>query len=377
MFYKSLFVSIVLLVLVNLLVTRTKYPATVAIGLCCLGLVACPVLFITFPPPVTWQTGLMCVLLVVLLVPRWGRRLYLASSCVATLVAYSIFFRSLHEKREVWAELKHEFPYETLVDRLPPRMAMNTSPPSDLGRLDKLESEIQRKEYDVAGHYWSEALHDLHENSVDEFVNRPGFGFGRIMSNDQVVSEIKTFRNIVHDRSPVRQPDYLNPFTPPSKKHISALQSWNTGEMFNIHDNGVLDFVNTNGLGYVKDREHVAGFQKHGMSKVPKGSTEWSVAHIDLVGLVVHEKPVVYITANLPQMDEVSSAPKRPLDSFELAGLETLREGEDLYYRGAGDKARMLGSIRCVKQCLACHGGSRGDLLGAFSYGLIRETPQP
>jgi len=46
--------------------------------------------------------------------------------------------------------------------------------------------------------------------------------------------------------------------------------------------------------------------------------------------------------------------------------LATLRKGEDLYVR----EDRMLGSIRSTKQCIACHGGERGVLLGAFSYTL-------
>jgi hypothetical protein len=79
------------------------------------------------------------------------------------------------------------------------------------------------------------------------------------------------------------------------------------------------------------------------------------------------------MTPNLPQMAEAQNAPKRPLDRFELEGLKALQEGEDLYYRGSDEKARMIGSIRAVEQCLKCHGGSRGDLLGAFSYGLRRE----
>jgi hypothetical protein len=147
--------------------------------------------------------------------------------------------------------------------------------------------------------------------------------------------------------------------------------------MLRLHDDGVLDFLNPKGFGFVKDRKHVAGFQKHGMTKVPEATTTWSVAHLELVGLVVHERPVVYITANLPQMDEVQDAPMRPLDSFELDGLDALRRGEDLYYRGAEEKGRMMGSIRAVEQCLKCHGGNRGDLLGAFSYGLRREKSQP
>lgn len=33
-----------------------------------------------------------------------------------------------------------------------------------------------------------------------------------------------------------------------------------------------------------------------------------------------------------------------------------------------------LGAIRSIEQCTKCHGGKRGDLLGAFSYSLAR-TP--
>jgi hypothetical protein len=33
----------------------------------------------------------------------------------------------------------------------------------------------------------------------------------------------------------------------------------------------------------------------------------------------------------------------------------------------------MLGSLRATKHCLQCHSGSRGSLLGAFSYRLRRD----
>jgi len=32
----------------------------------------------------------------------------------------------------------------------------------------------------------------------------------------------------------------------------------------------------------------------------------------------------------------------------------------------------MLGATYGAKQCVACHGGERGDLLGVFSYTLQR-----
>ena len=71
-------------------------------------------------------------------------------------------------------------------------------------------------------------------------------------------------------------------------------------------------------------------------------------------------------------MDELREAPTRPLDRFEASSLDKLRQGEDLIVGRSPRQLRMLGAIRSLKQCVACHGGERGDLLGAFSYRLGR-----
>jgi hypothetical protein len=133
-----------------------------------------------------------------------------------------------------------------------------------------------------------------------------------------------------------------------------------------LHTNGVLDFVHAPGFGFVKDRKHVAGFQAHGFSEVPKSAAKWEVGKLELVSLLLNKEPVVYLSDRLPRMSELRGAPTRPLDRFETAGLAALRQGEDLHIEGT----RMVGSIRATKQCLECHGGSRGELLGAFSYSL-------
>src|SRR5262249_5097490 len=127
----------------------------------------------------------------------------------------------------------------------------------------------------------------------------------------------------------------------------------------------------------VKDRRHVAGFQPHQFSRVPTTEERWEVRRLELVGLLLHEKPVVYVTEHLPRMDEVGAAPTRSLDSFETTALERLRHGEDLLSTEADGVMRMLGAVRSVKQCVKCHGGERGDLLGAFSYTLRSVTAKP
>jgi hypothetical protein len=134
-----------------------------------------------------------------------------------------------------------------------------------------------------------------------------------------------------------------------------------------VNRSSVVDFVNPGGFGFVKDRQHVAGFQSHQFSKVPEAE-HYQLQTLDLMGLVVHDQPVVYVSPHLPGMDELREAPTRPPDDFEVAGLAALRRGDDLYARTGEEHIRAVGAIRSTKQCLSCHGGQRGDLLGAFSY---------
>lgn len=138
-----------------------------------------------------------------------------------------------------------------------------------------------------------------------------------------------------------------------------------------LHADAVLDFVNPGGFGYVKDRRHVVGFQPHGFSKVPAPS----VRRVELVGLLLHPGPVVYVSEKLPAMGELRAARTRALDLFEAKGLAAVRGGEDLVAEESGGVARAVGAIRSVRRCVGCHVGEWGDLLGAFSYTLAGPTP--
>jgi hypothetical protein len=68
-------------------------------------------------------------------------------------------------------------------------------------------------------------------------------------------------------------------------------------------------------------------------------------------------------------MKNLGNTPTRPLDYFELVGLEHLMKGGEVFVRSKENVVRVLGSIRAAKQCLKCHGDAKEkDLLGAFSY---------
>jgi hypothetical protein len=97
----------------------------------------------------------------------------------------------------------------------------------------------------------------------------------------------------------------------------------------------------------------------------------WEPKSVDLVGLLTHEQPVVYVSENLPAMEDLKKTPTRPLDAFETAGLGSLQKGETHYVRSRDGIVRMLGAVRAKSDCLACHETRQvGELLGAFSYTL-------
>src|SRR5262249_368563 len=102
----------------------------------------------------------------------------------------------------------------------------------------------------------------------------------------------------------------------------------------------------------------------------PTKKKNWEIKALDLVGVVMHEQPVVYVSEKLPDMNKLKETPTRQLDYFELAGLEKLHKGEELFVRGKEDTIRMLGAVRAAGKCLKCHDVPDGTLLGAFSYTL-------
>jgi hypothetical protein len=96
----------------------------------------------------------------------------------------------------------------------------------------------------------------------------------------------------------------------------------------------------------------------------------WLIEHVHLVGILQHERPVVYLTDKMPSMEQVRQGKTRPLDLFEEAALPSLVEGEDLFIAQKDQTLRMLGAIRATKVCQQCHDANSGDMLGAFTYTL-------
>ena len=151
------------------------------------------------------------------------------------------------------------------------------------------------------------------------------------------------------------------------------------------HDSFAMDFQ----FGLFETRDRVAGFEPHAMyfdywngNLIPEGNdvrenpVNWKVNRLELVSLVVHDEPVVYSSDHLPKMDQLSEHETRPLNAFEADSLGRIVNGEDLVTNATAHRIEMLGSVRAASSCTECHGVKRGELLGAFSYELIRVPQQ-
>jgi hypothetical protein len=168
------------------------------------------------------------------------------------------------------------------------------------------------------------------------------------------------------ETSAEREQDRKGP--PPLAPLASSLRS----DVRTLHGQSLSDFANRAGFGYIESRQQVAGFLPHAFSQLPvlDGRPQWAVRKVELVSLLKHERPMVYVSENLPNMSELRDAAVRPADAFEQRSLAVLLAGEDLEIESTAARIRMLGAIRAAKQCLECHTVEHGALLGAFSYEL-------
>src|SRR6185437_1648341 len=97
----------------------------------------------------------------------------------------------------------------------------------------------------------------------------------------------------------------------------------------------------------------------------------WLTVRVELVSMLKHDRPMVYVSEYLPNMNELREAPVRDLDPFERQALTALLAGDDLAADHDAGRVRALGSLRAANQCLECHQVKRGALLGAFSYEFL------
>jgi hypothetical protein len=191
------------------------------------------------------------------------------------------------------------------------------------------------------------AMH-LHSEAYDRFIRQKGFGMSRMVPMMTVV------------KRDWKKPDWTSEELAKGQGDIKGAKDLSLLHMTNVNI-----FLDSNTK---TDKERNAVFSTVGASKK---EYLWEIKSLDLVGLIMHETPTVYISEKLPNMKDLANRPTREMDVFEMEGLEELMAGKDMYIRAKDDTIRVLGPVRASKACTKCHSDAKdGDMLGAFSYTL-------
>jgi len=294
-------------------------------------------------------------------------RLSARSMAIGSWSIFSVFwiwalvaFVPLYSQYEEW---KKQVPMVSMSERLPEPKPSDVEPISysaiaQEGEL--LDTEFSKKKWNAR----NRSIQLLHTGTLAAFDRAAGFGSIRMI--------------VFHPEAEYFLPDSIPPVSQPTAYNSTIVS---LGDQFKgkvrpnlrqIHRESRVDFTNPQGAGYVKSRSEVAGFQSHRFSRLPNPENGWKADRIDLISLLMHDKPVAYISESLPRMEDIGNLKTRELDEFETAGLAHVRKTEELFIRGNDKSLRVIGALRSVNECQKCHGGSVGDLLGAFSYTLTK-----
>lgn len=309
-------------------------------------------------------------------------RVLVIGSCVAMALSYGLMLSMGLKQLWTLQDLRVRFPEVSVADRLKYELkAISTDDDSTKNPI-MLPAEVERRlrEHEI-GHGASSARHwmleRLHNRMYDDFVLASGFGESRMQRVRQEYIELPL-------PSPLQAPGTIPYESPLPGQGIPLASEVPEGSaLLQMHQEGLESFLDQSRIGFVRDRDHVAGFQSHAFAIVPEttagtesSKTTWQIARLELISLLKHKTPVAYVSRDLPNMEELKTAAIRPLDTFETSSLKKLRTAEDLVIDEQPRFIRMIGSVRAGNDCLACHNVQRGELLGAFSYELA-PVPQP
>lgn len=232
----------------------------------------------------------------------------------------------------------------------------------------------------------SRALERLHSQCVNDFIDTEGFGSKRMPGEPEDFIVLPKESAFFAEDGPTSTADSTKKemgvskgLPSPSEPAVAAFM-----DMLSNHQDG---FARVRTFGNFIDLDRVAGFRPHSFLRRPKMTisasispgqpdADWKIFRLELVSLLMHDEPVVYVSKSLPRMSELAEHPvTRGLDEFEQTALAKLEAGENVVYRATLNQIEMVGAIRAVNQCLQCHEVQRGALLGAFSYSLFRDPP--
>ena len=230
--------------------------------------------------------------------------------------------------------------------------------------------------------YRASSLQMVHDSQVNQFVNSPGFGVGRGMGPRTRYIELSPPPQIPLPNKPTMPVDRLEQDL--ARQPLPRLLPQDILPGFEkMHRESLVDFVNQAGFGYVRDREHVAGFEPHAFrqaAQVPPAkdfNEQWTIARLELISLLKHDQPMAYVSEHLPNMEELRTAPVRPLDEFERRSLKLLADDHrHITAQSTTNRIQMLKAVR-DRPLFGLPPVEPGTLLKAFSYELQRHPLRP
>lgn len=162
---------------------------------------------------------------------------------------------------------------------------------------------------------------------------------------------------------------------------VVALAAWSSAvgreglprELLQMHDDGVLSFVNSEGFGKTRLPP------MNGILHREVEGTKQFIIGIRLIGIARHNPPRVFSDGmgmsifHVPdKQDPRPRIASRALTAWERRALRDLDAGQRLVIRKEGDHTEVVGPIRAGDECLGCHKNKRaGDMLGALVYSLV------
>ena len=390
MLYYSLTLSFVLLAAIFF---ATRKPGTnwrvagIAFAAFGLAVIILPGVNFLFSPALVLQSIATCVFAILcglMGAKPLAIRLLSMASMAAIYGFLSLIALPQHVEQEA---LRTEFPMTSLAPRLAYEAEANALPEPQLAetvkqRMQEHETKV-RADSPISFTVFTSrgsSLFKLHELHRDSFVNASGFGISRMpmrATREDIVLPPVAPVTLPPPYVPEVSPDQAADF-PLAASKTPAQETLQT-----LHHAGHGDFLDPGRMGYVRDRENVAGFVGHGFSQTPAVKDDaaeleqWQLVKLELVSLLKHAEPVAYVSESLPQMDHLQDAPTRPLNTFERQAIEQLRADKDLVVDSQPARVRMVGSLRATNDCRACHQVPRGTLLGAFTYELLPAVPPP
>ena len=323
----------------------------------------------------------ICLLFGAVVLPLILEDVQRRTKLLGIVVSASLLLACIPAGQRAWKHIQHrdQYPYVSLRERA--QVVNPTQYFADVQRVNETQGNHPSYYPSRRRGGRSRSIESLHRSAVYHFLETPEFGVTRMAYPSlRVLAE--------PDGHPILLPNESDSVARPVDElrtsKVAASPETLEASLENEHNDFRYWFLDQERLGTVKEVDQVAGFLPHaftdrnsvGLNKrvdnvyEPIANGQLKLQRLQLLGLLYHIEPIVYVLDTLPELLNAATASTRSLDDFEKRGLEKLVNGEAIYTEQNGNKVHMLGSILNSESCAACHPGPSNQLLGAFSYEL-------